>query len=402
MKRVAIISLGYLWFPCEPGPSRFFQIASLFAKEGWKVTCVTTDFQHFRKQNRETEKILQNNYPFETVFIEVPPYNKNVGLQRIHSNKKAEENLRHYLEQNAASFDLVYVSIPANNLAAATAEICHAKGVPYIVDVEDLWPEAMSMVIKHDGLRNFLFRGYTRDAEKTYRYAGGIIGTSEDYTDRAFRVRPRDIPAETVYVGCDLEKFDEGVAAHRAEVEKPEGEIWVTYAGSISTSYDIGNLIDAGKLLEDTPVRIQILGSGSQESELKTKSYGQKNIRFWGYMPYPKMAAVLSASDILVNSFVKGAPQSIVNKVGDYLAAGKPIVNTLENPVFKNLIDKHEVGKNVEPGEPAELADAIRALLEDRALAGRLGKNARTLAEEKFDRARTYPSIIKLAERVAK
>ena len=47
------------------------------------------------------------------------------------------------------------------------------------------------------------------------------------------------------------------------------------------------------------------------------------------------MAAYLAKSDILVNSFVKKAPQSIVTKIGDYLAAGKPMINTCMSPEFR-------------------------------------------------------------------
>ena len=94
MKRIAIVSLGYLWFPCEPGPSRFFQIANTFVKAGWEVTCVTTSFQHFRKQPRNREEILKQGYPFRIEFIDTPAYEKNVSFARARSNREAEKNLR--------------------------------------------------------------------------------------------------------------------------------------------------------------------------------------------------------------------------------------------------------------------------------------------------------------------
>ena len=59
------------------------------------------------------------------------------------------------------------------------------------------------------------------------------------------------------------------------------------------------------------------------------------NVEFVGYAPYGKMAAYLKQSDVLVNSFVKKAPQSIVTKIGDYLAAGKAMINTCMSPEFR-------------------------------------------------------------------
>ena len=58
MKKIAIISNGYAWFPVEPGPSRFFYIANVFVNAGWNVEVITTSFQHFKKEPRNQELIL--------------------------------------------------------------------------------------------------------------------------------------------------------------------------------------------------------------------------------------------------------------------------------------------------------------------------------------------------------
>lgn len=393
MKKIAIISLGYLWFPCESGPSRFFDIAKTFVNAGYEVECITTSFQHFKKAPRDKETILKQGYPFKITFIETPAYKKNIDFRRVISNKIAAKNLKKYLVQHIKGYDAVFVSIPANNIAAMVTSICKINHVRVVVDIEDLWPEAMSMVIKNNFIRKIFLYPFKRDAEITYRNADGVIGTSEDYTERAFKKRKKDIPAETIYVGCNLEEFDAGVEKYKDEINKNGGEFWVTYAGSISTSYDIKTLIDAGHALEDKNVQIQILGTGSLKKDLEEYSKEMKNIHFWGFTPYPKMAAVLSKSDVVVNSFIKGAPQSIVNKVGDYLASGKPMINTLENPVFCKLIEENSVGTNVEPENVKVLANTIeKYMVSD----DKQGENARVLVESKFNRKRTYIEIVNM------
>lgn len=397
MKKIALISLGYLWFPCESGTSRFFDIANTFVKAGYDVECITTSFQHFKKEPRDKELILSQNYPFKITFIDAPAYKKNVDIRRVLSNKKAAKNLKEYLSLHVSEYNAVYVSIPANNIAAMVTKICKENKVPVVVDIEDLWPEAMSMVIKNYWIRKVILHSFFKDADETYRNADGIIGTSEDYTDRAFKNRERNIPNETVYVGCNLKEFDGGVERYSDEIEKRDDEFWVTYAGSISTSYDIKTLIDAAYALRNENVHLQILGTGSLKDELETYSGSMDNIHFWGFTPYPKMAAVLSKSDVVVNSFVKGAPQSIVNKVGDYLASGKPIINTLENPVFCQLIEKYDVGVNVEPGNIEVLLCAIQQYLHKKV---QHGDNVRELAEKKFDREVSYIRITEMVEKV--
>lgn len=400
MKRIAIISLGYLWFPCESGTSRFFQIANTFVKAGWDVDCITTSFQHFKKQPRDNKQIFSQEYPFSIIFIDAPAYKKNVDLRRIISNKVAERNLKSYLKNNIIKYDAVYVSIPANNIAAMVTTLAKKNNIPVVVDIEDLWPEAMSMVIRNKRVRDFVLHSFLVDAETTYKNASGIIGTSDDYTDRAFLHRERNIPAETAYVGVNLDEFDEGVRMYSDEIKKTEGEFWVTYAGSISTSYDIKTLIDAGNLLKDDNIHIQILGTGSLKDELEKYSEQMENIHFWGFTPYPKMAAVLAASDVVVNSFIKKAPQSIVNKVGDYLASGKPMINTLGNPVFCRLVESNKVGINTEAEDKEKLKDTVLRLYSDKKLTEELGENARRFAEERFDRSKIYPRIVAFVEEI--
>ena len=393
MKKIAIISLGYMWFPCESGTSRFYDIAMTFVNAGYDVECITTGFQHFKKAPRDKQLILSQGYPFKITFIDVPPYKRNIDIRRVLSNRAASQNLKKYLLNHIQKYDVVYVAIPANNIAAMVTSVCKEYCVPVVVDIEDLWPEAMSMVIKNNFLRKILLYSFERDAETTYRNADGIIGTSEDYTERAFRNRDKNIPAKTVYVGCNLAEFDAGVEKYSDDIEKNKRQFWVTYAGSISTSYDIKTLIDAGYMLRDKNVHVQILGTGSLKDELEKYSQDMDNIHFWGFTPYPKMAAVLSKSDVVVNSFVKGAPQSIVNKVGDYLASGKPMINTLENPVFCKLVEKNNIGVNVEPENVKQLAEVIEKYMVNN---DKQGKNARILAKTQFDRKVTYQSIVEI------
>ena len=401
MKKIGIVSIGYGWLPCEHGPSRFYYIAKIFSEQGYDVELITTTYQHFDKAPRDKEKILSMGYPFKITFIEAPAYKKNIDPSRIYSNLVFAKNVTKYLNESAG-YDVIYCSIPSNRVARRVAEYCARTNTPLITDVEDLWPEAMEMVIRNGAARKLLFP-LKNDAEKVYALSDAVIGTSEEYTARAYKNQKRDIPYKTVYVGCDMAVFDNGIRDYAGEIEKPDGEIWIMYAGSIGTSYDIDNLVEAAKIFRDegdARIRFMILGTGPEKERLEklAEEYGLSNVRFLGYTAYPKMAAYLSKGDLTVNSFVKGAPQSIVNKVGDYLAAGKPMINTLESPEFMGLVEKYGFGKNVEPGKPAAFVKAVKELLEDPARYAKMCENARHLAETAFDRKHAYLTMVKTAD----
>jgi glycosyltransferase involved in cell wall biosynthesis len=398
-KRVAIVSSQYFWLPEEAGPTRFFTIASVLKDAGFEIDVITSSFEHHDKKQRD--KTLKS--PFNMIYIDTPPYKRNFGPMRVVSNQIFTSKLKKYLHQNGKQFSAIYCSLPPNDIAAVAGEYCHKNQIPFIVDVEDLWPEAMEMVVHNSILQKLIFPKFHNDAEKAYQYADAVVGTSEDYTERACLNNHRNIPMETVYVGCDIDKFDKGVGEFYDTINKGSDDFWVTYAGSIGTSYDIKTFVLSGKkLMEKYPnIKLKILGGGPFKDELETLSQTEHitNVEFLGYVQYPKMAAYLTKSDVVLNSFIKGAPQSIVNKVGDYLSSGRPMINTLENPVFCNLVERNKVGINIEPENVDILAQAIIDMYQNSTLRKELGQNARDLAEKRFDRKTSYQEIVRIVKK---
>lgn len=401
MKKIAVISMG-VKLDNEKGYSRFRYIGDFLSDAGYQVDLITTTFQHWEKVQRNLDDIKKENYKFDLKFIYEPGYKKNIDLRRIRSHRIAAKNLRQLLEKEG-NYDLIYCEIPPNDVALAAAEYAKLKGIPFVPDVNDLWPEAMRMVLDIPVISDILFYPLLRDAEKVYSLVSGIIGTSDEYRDRPLKKQKLNVPKKTVYVGNEIAEFDAGVVEYGPQIGKDEEEFWVSYAGTIGTSYDIKTMVLAGKELLNrgkNQIKIKILGGGPLKEELETLAKEQEctNVEFVGYAPYPKMAAYLVKSDILVNSFVKKAPQSIVTKIGDYLAAGKPMINTCMSPEFRNKVEHDGFGINIMPEDVNVLADAIEKLYEDEAGRTEMGKRARNIAEEQFDRPQSYKKIIELIE----
>lgn len=400
-KKIAVISMG-VKLNGEKGYSRFRYIGDFLSDAGYQVDLITTTFQHWEKAQRDIDAIKKEDYKFQLKFIYEPGYRKNIDLRRIRSHSIAAKNLTKLLEKEG-DYDLIYCEIPPNDVALAAAEYAKKKGIPFVPDVNDLWPEAMRMVLDIPVVSDILFYPLQRDAEKVYSLVSGIIGTSDEYRDRPLKNQKLDVPRKTVYVGNEIAEFDRGVEKYGPEIQKPEGEFWVSYAGTIGTSYDIRTMVLAGKELLDrgmSQIKFKILGGGPLKDELENlaKEQGCVNVEFVGYAPYPKMASYLAKSDILVNSFVKKAPQSIVTKIGDYLAAGKPMINTCMSPEFRQKVENDGFGINILPEDVKILADAIAELYEDRDGCRIMGEKARKIAEEQFDRPESYKKIIELIE----
>lgn len=403
-KRIAIISLHGAWLPYEGHSSRFYNMALVFSKRGWDVDLISGDFEHFEKKKRDINEINKIDYGFKNSFVHVLPYKKNTDPVREISNWVAKNGILSHLKKN--NYDAVYCAIPPNNVAASVMKYCHHKNIPCVIDIEDLWPECMNNLIKNKLLQKVIFPYYFKSAETAYKYADAAIGTSDDYTQRAIKNNNRNIPTKTIFVGSELDLFDKGVTEHSNEIFKPNDEYWVAYAGSISTSYDIKTLIDAAKKIKtiDSSIRFKILGAGQLKNELEqySKDIDASNVSFLGYTKYPKMAAYLNKSDIVVNSFVKGVAQSFVTKIGDYLSSYSVIINTLENPLFMDFINNNKVGINIEPENVDAMVEAIIQIKNNPIESKEMAFRGRKLAELYFDKKVSYQVAVDLVESIIK
>lgn len=400
-KRIAVVTMGVKLGIETKGYTRFRFLAETFVRNGFEVDLITSSFQHWEKSQRDVSHESYQGLPYRIVFIEEPGYEKNLDLRRIASHRKAAKNIRRHFESEPNRYDVIYAEIPPNDIARACAEFARKAKIPFVADVNDLWPEAMRMVVDIPVLSSIAFWPFERDAKITYRLCTAAVGTSDEYAARPLKDRERPCPTLTVYVGNDLKEFDSGVSEFAANIAKPSGEIWVTYAGTLGASYDIATLIKASAMLDEKipGIRIKVLGDGPDRNRLeKTAREFRAPVDFLGYQDYRHMAAWLSKSDITVNSLVKSAPQSIVTKIGDYLASGKPMINTGSSDEFKRKVDADGFGLNVEAENPEALASAIEKLASNASKRKIMGMRARHIAETQFDQNSAYQAIVDLVQ----
>ena len=396
-KKVAVVSYVAA-LPGEKGLNRMYYLANLLQLKGFEVDFITGNFQHWEKKQRDPN-LDTSNYSFKVTFIPLPSYTKNIEIKRILSYRILANNIKKYLKQN--SYDLIYCSIPDNHTSAVCVKYANKHNIPVVIDIEDLWPETMKMVLDIPVITDIPYFYFSRDAKITYRNCDAVVGSSDTYRDEPEKYGI-DVPRKiTVYVGTDLSAFDDGVKLYSKEVDKPENEFWVSYAGTLGNSYDIGTLVESAEIIKkkNDKIRVKILGDGPLREEFENKAKASNgNVDFLGYQPYQRMAAVLSKSDITVNSIVHGAAQSIVSKIGDYLAAGAAMINTCEDTEFWQKVETDGFGVNVTPGDAEALAEKILYLYDNKTVLTEMAKKARKIGEQQFDRNTSY---LKIADLIA-
>ncbi len=402
MKRIVIVD-HFSQTPDEVGNNRFLYLAQLLCDRGHKVEIITTNFSHKAKKTRQTQPELIENLPYKYTMLPEPGYPKNVCLKRFSSHRSFGKQVKKHMASMEKP-DLVYAATPSLDAAMAAADYCQKNEVPFVVDVQDLWPEAFRLVFNIPVISDILFAPMTAVANRIYRQADCVVAVSDTYKDRGLLSNQKDANGLCIYLGTDLRVFDEQAFSH--PVDKAETDFWITYVGTLGHSYNIEIVLDALDLLpaELTERMVfKVLGDGPLLEQFQKRAATCKvRTDFLGRLDYGCMAGYLQRSDIAVNPIAKGAAQSIINKHADYAAAGLPVVSTQECPEYRHLLETYNCGINCPPEDAGAVADALERLLRDPQLRKQMGSNSRKMAEDRFDRANTYQQIVDIIEQLTR
>lgn len=376
--------------------SRFAYLAELFSVE-YDTHLLTSSFYHSGKRQKEESPSTGS---YRLGYIYEPGYRKNVSLRRLYSHKVFGKSLRKKLKE-LGNIDLIYCAIPSIDAAWESLKYAKDNSVPFVLDIQDLWPEAFQMVIPNEKLSGILFSFMRNKVNYIYEMADYVVAVSETYINRANSCRESNEGA-AVYLGTDKTTFD--VLLKENQPFKAAGEFWVTYVGTLGHSYDIQVVIDAMHLLKErnyNNIAFHIIGDGPLKERFMNYAVSKNvNVIFHGRLSYPKAVGYLGVSDVAVNPIVPKSPASIINKHGDYAMAGLPVVSTQTSTEYTDLLATYKAGINCDGRNPKSIADAIEGYYTNKELLGEHRKNSRHMGEELFDRGKTYYEIVRKIENV--
>lgn len=388
MKDVVIIS-NYIHFKSESGNSRFIYLADKLRGK-CNIEIVTSTFYHKTKSKRNISKEEIEEYNVK--LIDEPGYKKNISIRRIKSNYIIAKNIIKYLK-NRKKPDIIYCAVPPTTIGKSVAKFAKKNNIRFIIDIQDLWPEAYKMVFNIPIISDILYFPIEKQANYTYKNANDIVAVSDTYVKRALNVNNIAKNQLSVYLGTDLTEFDK----YKGKEKEKNEEIKMAYLGTLGHSYDIKTIIDSIALMNNDKVKLVAIGDGVlRESFEEYAKERNINYEFTGNLQYKDMVKRLCECDIAVNPIKSGSAGSIINKVGDYAAAGLPIINTQECQEYRELVEKYNIGFNCKNGDIQEIKEKITYLINNEEERKKMGRNNRKLAEEKFDRSVTYNKIVDL------
>lgn len=181
--------------------------------------------------------------------------------------------------------------------------------------------------------------------------------------------------------GVDIARFSAPIAAADRPFAKKHGEIVVGTCAALRKEKNLGRLISAFAACGARQARLVICGDGPERQVLESAAVANgiaPRVTFTGYLAEPERA--LAGFDLFaMSSDTEQMPIGLL----EAMAAGLPAVATDVGDI-KSIVSAPNRPFVVNAADPAALTGALRALLADPVLRGRLGEANRTRVRNEF------------------
>lgn len=278
-------------------------------------------------------------------------------------------------------FDVVYVNETSPIMMAEPA-IAYKKRykVPILLYCLDLWPD--SLIAGGIRPRSLIYKYYQQVSKRIYENMDLIMLASQTQIQRLVDGFNISI-AKIRYVPQYAEEIFNNHSVTPRHSHKFKRFL---FAGNIGKAQSIDTIIKAAAILRDKPIRIEIVGGGSElyHAQEMVRLYQLENVFFYGRQPLSAMPEYYAQADAMLVTLKKNSFLSLTlpGKVQSYMAAGKPIIGAIDGETSR-IIQKANCGYCGPAEDADELAHNIKAFLHNSGKK-RLGKNAREFFEKEF------------------
>jgi Glycosyltransferase len=362
---VKIIILSQIFWP-ENHDYKNRILAAELAARGHEVKVVTAFpsyplgrvFAGYRQRLLQREQVDG----FEIFRVPIYPDHSASGIKRVLNYFSFAASASTLGLAASGKADVVLVHATPMTVGWAAGVFGLVKGAPVIMDVVDLWPDAVTCSEMVTSDKVYRITGFI--AKIAYKFATIINVPTVGFRDALLT---RGVPAKKLRV---VPIWADKTIFHEADRDPDfgrqyglAGKFCLVYTGNMGPMQDVGNIVKAAALLtEYADIRFVMVGGGQNLEKLRrlAAELNLSNVVFTGPLPVERMSGILAWADgLLVN--LMNDPYLLINfpsKITGYMAAGRPIIAAADGEARRITLE-HDIGLVCRPGNPAELADTI-------------------------------------------
>jgi glycosyltransferase involved in cell wall biosynthesis len=369
----------YFKTPDEGGANRSYYMAKSLVEAGHEVTMLTA--------HNETAMLEKNVDGIKTVYLPVNYSNTFSFWKRVKAFFSFVQKSKRWLRKNH-NFDKCIATSTPLTVGKTALWLKSRYSIPYIFEVRDLWPEAPIQmgVVKNKFLKDFL-----KNTEKDiYKESERIIALSPGMRNHIeATVKNKEVQLIPNVADCDffgtVKEKDPDLELHFGVKNK----FVISYFGAVGPVNDLMSLIRCAQYFKDLPVRFLIMGQGKSLPETKqyVKEHELSNVFFIPYGTKEDVKDLLNVTDACYVSFLHKPVlrTNSPNKFFDAIASGKMIITNIQGWI-RGLVEKRNFGIYADSDIPSELREKIIPFINSPELLAKYQNNARTTAEQFFER----------------
>lgn len=273
------------------------------------------------------------------------------------------------------------------------------RGQRYVVLVYDIYPDALIRFgrLKQSGLITRLWRRMNRlaweNADIVFTLSTQMAANLEQWFDVG-KTRAGKVIVITNWADIYWIKPVAKSKNDFAKKYNQEEKLTVMYSGNLGQTHDIETILSAAeKLKENDAIGFMIIGEGAKKDIVEKVKYQDSldNLTILPFQPEHVLPASLPTADLAVITLDKGSEGLMVPSKTYYaMAAGSALVGLCDNnSEVARIINRHDCGIVVSPGDVDALVGGILNLFNDKAKLNRYCANSRSAAERFYSRKNT-------------
>ncbi|WP_297420733.1 glycosyltransferase family 4 protein [Clostridium sp.] len=371
-----------------PFDTRVWQEATTLVSNGYIVSVISPKGKGYFKEEEVIEGVNIFRHDLPSEGNGVIGYIKEYSTALWNEYKLAKKVYR------KIGFHVIQGCNPPDNIYLI-AKLFKKYGVRYIFDHHDICPELFYAKFKKYGL---LYKFQLWLERQTYKNCVAAFVTNESYKKIAIDRGKMD--PKNIFV------LRSGPRLERLRIQQPKTEIkkgkkyMIGYLGVIGQQEGIEYLLEALKYLRSIKKRDDIfcgiIGGGPHLEELKRKAAEMKLddiVEFTGRVSDEVLLDYLNTADVCVNpdEYNDMNDKSTMNKILEYMALGKPIVQFDLIEGRNSAKDSSLYAKN---NDSVDMAEKIEFLLDNEELRNKMGAIGRKRIIEELSWNNTSTELI--------
>jgi glycosyltransferase involved in cell wall biosynthesis len=165
------------------------------------------------------------------------------------------------------------------------------------------------------------------------------------------------------------------------------------YSGNLGRAHEYETVLGAAEIVKNNPKVVFLFVGGGHQFDTLARLVKERGLTNFRFVPYQERAALkysLAVADVHWVSLLPRLEGLIVpSKVYGIAAAGRPVISiAAKDGEIAGLVERHQCGINIEPGDSSSLASAIVDLSNNADVCAAMGSKARAMLDFHFTRRR--------------